>query len=191
MLYSLHIFIIFLQGTEDRPQPPAGKKRRLLVNDDLKVKSPRIDEATGLHQDQDGFVHVYTDGSCEGNGTANTKAGYGIWWADNHSLNRGEAASKATNNAAEIEAITEAIKLATSFTIQKLKIHTDSKFAIQCITEWMPKWKKNNWMTAERKPVKNRIELEALDKAMKAAPGNAFRPFTRPSIFARVCKSGN
>ncbi|EDS37238.1 ribonuclease H1 [Culex quinquefasciatus] len=28
-----------------------------------------------FHQDEDGFVYVYTDGSCEGNGTAAGRAG--------------------------------------------------------------------------------------------------------------------
>ena len=133
-------------------------------------------DISGLHKDQDGYVHVYTDGSCEGNGKDNARAGYGIWWADNHNLNRGEpATNRATNNTAEIEAATEAIKLATkNGGIAKLKIHTDSDFLIQCVNDWMPGWKKKNWRTSVGEPVKNRKELEDLDEAINAAvPGEA------------------
>ena len=32
---------------------------------------------------------------------------------------------------------------------------TDSEYLRQGITEWLPRWKANNWRTADRKPVKN------------------------------------
>jgi ribonuclease HI len=78
----------------------------------------------------------------------------------------GEAACRGTNNAAEIEATTEAIVLARSVGIEKLKIHTDSKFVIQCANDWMPNWKRNGWMTSKKEAVKNRGELELLDAAI-------------------------
>lgn len=37
-------------------------------------------------EDSDGFVHVYTDGSCENNGNANAIAGYGVYFDENHPL---------------------------------------------------------------------------------------------------------
>ena len=119
-----------------------------------------------LKQDKNGYVHVYTDGSCENNGRAGARAGCGIFWADGHPWNNGIPASRATNNAAEIEAITEAVKKAHAEGIKKLKIHTDSKFALQCVNEWMPGWKKKGWKTATGQPVKNRAELEVLDRAI-------------------------
>lgn len=36
--------------------------------------------------DSDGFVHVYTDGSCENNGRANAIAGYGVYFGEGHKL---------------------------------------------------------------------------------------------------------
>lgn len=36
--------------------------------------------------DADGFVHVYTDGSCENNGRAGAIAGYGVYFDENHPL---------------------------------------------------------------------------------------------------------
>lgn len=37
-------------------------------------------------EDADGFVHVYTDGSCEGNGQKKAVAGLGVYFADGHAL---------------------------------------------------------------------------------------------------------
>lgn len=37
-------------------------------------------------EDDDGFVHVYTDGSCENNGKSNAIAGYGVYFGEGHPL---------------------------------------------------------------------------------------------------------
>lgn len=37
-------------------------------------------------EDDDGYVHVYTDGSCENNGRANAIAGYGVYFGEGHPL---------------------------------------------------------------------------------------------------------
>lgn len=38
---------------------------------------------------------------------------------------------------------------------------------IKCVTEWMPKWKKNGWRLSTGGEVKNKEQLVELDKAMK------------------------
>lgn len=76
----------------------------------------------------------------------------------------GEA--QTTNNRMELKAAIEAL--------QALKepchviLTTDSQYVRKGITEWMPNWKKRNWHTADRKPVKNAELWQALDSA--AAP---------------------
>lgn len=37
-------------------------------------------------EDDAGYVHVYTDGSCEGNGTSKAIAGLGVYFAEGHVL---------------------------------------------------------------------------------------------------------
>lgn len=37
-------------------------------------------------EDDEGFVHVYTDGSCENNGRPNAVAGYGVYFGEGHPL---------------------------------------------------------------------------------------------------------
>jgi len=44
-----------------------------------------------------------------------------------------------------------------------IELHTDSKYVMQGINEWMANWKKNGWKTAARKPVKNVDLWQQLD----------------------------
>ena len=37
----------------------------------------------------------------------------------------------------------------------KVTITTDSQYVLKGMTEWLAGWKKKNWKTASRKPVKN------------------------------------
>jgi len=39
-----------------------------------------------FQRDEDGFVHCYTDGSCENNGQVGAKAGVGVWFGVDHPL---------------------------------------------------------------------------------------------------------
>lgn len=73
---------------------------------------------------------------------------------------------RATNNRAEIEAVTEAARQAQKAGIDKLKINTDSEFLIKCANDWMPKWKNNGWKTSNGKPVVNKQELVEMEKAL-------------------------
>ncbi len=50
--------------------------------------------------------------------------------------------------------------------VGKLRIHTDSQFLINCMTQWIKNWKRNNWMTASKKPVINKQSLMELDEVM-------------------------
>jgi len=74
-----------------------------------------------------------------------------------------------TNNMGELTAVlqlllaTEAAGLAD----EPLHILADSQYAINCITKWMPGWKRKGWRKADGKPVKNRDILEALDQAIQ------------------------
>ena len=63
-------------------------------------------------------------------------------------------------------AVTEAARQAKKAGVKKLKINTDSKFLIKCVTEWMKKWKVGGWKTANNKPVVNKEELIELESAL-------------------------
>ena len=45
----------------------------------------------------------------------------------------------------------------------EVDLYTDSTYVKNGIQQWLANWKKNNWRTAARKPVKNQDLWEALD----------------------------
>ncbi|HCU79789.1 MAG TPA: ribonuclease HI, partial [Chloroflexi bacterium] len=59
-----------------------------------------------------------------------------------------------TNNRMELTAVIMGIESLTSPC--EIAITTDSKYVMDGITEWMKGWKKRNWKTASKKPVKNK-----------------------------------
>ena len=160
--------------------PPAAKKSKLdgEVANHHQPKAEKSNFDTNdnrcFQYDEDGYVIVYTDGACSRNGKLNPKAGCGVFWGEGHSLNKSFEASRATNNAAEIEACTEAIKIATQQKIKKLLIKTDSKFTKTCMDVWIYKWMQNGWKKKDGSDVQNRVELldlyEAIQAGKKADP---------------------
>lgn len=104
-------------------------------------------------------VTIYTDGACRGN------PGPGGWGAslehgDNQRLLYGGELNT-TNNRMELTAVIRALE-ALKFNCQ-IELYTDSKYVLQGITEWMANWKKRNWRTADKKPVKNVDLWQELD----------------------------
>ena len=97
---------------------------------------------------------LYTDGACRGN------PGVGGWGAilnfeGNIKELKGYQA-ETTNNQMELMA---AIKGLESINQQcEVTLYTDSKYVLNGATDWLKGWKKNNWKTAAKKPVKN-VEL--------------------------------
>tara|TARA_Y200000002_G_scaffold70078_1_gene54674 strand:- start:103 stop:528 length:426 start_codon:yes stop_codon:yes gene_type:complete len=126
------------------------------------------------------MIKIYTDGSCLKN------PGNGGWAAiinDNGKILKIKGSAKnTTNNKMELMAPINALKKINK--TKKVEIYTDSKYVKLGITEWIHKWKKNNWQTSKREDVKNKelwIELHELTKSfdvswiwIKAHAGNTY-----------------
>jgi ribonuclease HI len=69
-----------------------------------------------------------------------------------------------TNNRMELMAAIEALNALKG--ASNVVLHTDSKYVMDGIREWMPNWKMRGWKTANRKPVKNKDLWQALDEAV-------------------------
>lgn len=107
------------------------------------------------------MITIYTDGACRGN------PGPGGWGA----ILRYQGKTKAfyggehqtTNNRMEM--------MAAIMALESLKrpcevtLNTDSKYVLQGITEWLTNWKRRDWKTANKKPVKNNDLWRRLDAA--------------------------
>lgn len=107
-------------------------------------------------------VSIYTDGACSGN------PGPGGWGAvlhyDEHEKELYGYEANTTNNRMELMAAIAALEALTRPCA--ITLTTDSQYVRQGITQWIHNWKKNNWRTAAKKPVKNKDLWQRLDTAM-------------------------
>ncbi len=107
-------------------------------------------------------VQAFTDGACLGN------PGPGGWAAllkakgTERLLAGGEAHT--TNNRMELLAAISALEAITRSC--RVELTTDSRYVIQGIEEWVPRWIANGWRTADKKPVKNQDLWERLAAAV-------------------------
>ena len=46
---------------------------------------------------------------------------------------------------------------------KRQELHTDSNYLRQGMTQWLARWKRNGWKTADKKPVKNAELWQELD----------------------------
>jgi len=69
-----------------------------------------------------------------------------------------------TNNRMELLAAIEALNALTR--PMSVELHTDSKYVMNGVTDWMPRWKRNGWKTAAKKPVANQDLWQDLDAAI-------------------------
>lgn len=108
-------------------------------------------------------VTIYTDGACKGNPGP---GGWGVlmqYKAHKKELHGGDY--ETTNNKMELMAAIMALESLTKPC--KVVLHTDSKYVLQGITEWMTNWKKRGWKTAAKKSVKNEDLWRRLDTAIE------------------------
>jgi len=111
-------------------------------------------------------IEVFTDGACRGN------PGPGGWGVlliidgKESSLWGGER--NTTNNRMELTAAIKALEGCSSDS--DITLTTDSTYVRDGITKWLVNWKQKNWLTASKKPVKNKdlwIRLDDLNSGHK------------------------
>jgi len=104
-------------------------------------------------------VTIYTDGACLGN------PGPGGWAAllvaDGEAREISGYEPQTTNNRMELRAAVEALRALEDGT--EVDLHTDSQYLRNGMNEWLARWKRNGWRTADKKPVKNTDLWEELD----------------------------
>lgn len=107
-------------------------------------------------------VVVYTDGACSGN------PGPGGWGAvllyRGHRKELSGGDKETTNNRMEMMAVIAALEELSRDC--EVLVHTDSTYVMKGMTEWLPQWKRRNWKTAAKKPVKNVDLWQRLEKAV-------------------------
>ncbi len=104
-------------------------------------------------------VVIYTDGACRGNPGP---GGWGVilrYQGNLKTLNGFDP--ETTNNRMELTAVIEGLRALTRSC--DIELHTDSKYVMQGVNEWLSNWKRNGWKTAAKKPVKNIDLWQQLD----------------------------
>lgn len=107
-------------------------------------------------------VEIFTDGACRGN------PGPGGWAAllrkgDTEKIISG-AQETSTNNQMELMAAIQGLEQLKKPV--RVTLTTDSQYVRQGITQWIAGWKRNGWMTSQKKPVKNKELWQRLDAAV-------------------------
>ena len=111
-------------------------------------------------------IEVFTDGACRGN------PGPGGWGVlliidgKESSLWGGER--NTTNNRMELTAAIKALEGCNGDS--DITLTTDSTYVRDGITKWLINWKQKNWLTASKKPVKNKdlwIRLDDLNSSLE------------------------
>ena len=98
-------------------------------------------------------VIIYTDGACSGNPGPGGWGSILMYRANKKEISGGNPDT--TNNIMEMTAVIEALKL-LKFPCN-VKVYSDSAYVVNAFNNgWIYNWKKNNWKTADKKPVKNK-----------------------------------
>jgi ribonuclease HI len=126
-------------------------------------------------------LHIWTDGACMFNGQQGASiGGVGVYFGpqdprsvlllhtstldiESNSQYRNVAEpllGKQTNNRAELTAIKRALSIAPMN--RNVCIHSDSKYAIDCVTKWFGAWIKKDWKTSSGKDVENKELIQEI-----------------------------
>ncbi|MGB1737012.1 MAG: ribonuclease HI [Pseudomonadales bacterium] len=105
-------------------------------------------------------IQIFTDGACRGN------PGPGGWGvilrSGSHEKELFGGEQSTTNNRMELRAAIEG--LAALKRPSQVTVTTDSQYVRQGITQWIEGWKRNQWRTSAKKPVKNQDLWQLLDE---------------------------
>ena len=113
-------------------------------------------------RNHDDIVTIHTDGSCLSN------PGPGGWavilrWRSNEREIIG-CEQDTTNNRMELKAAIMGLNAVTR--AMPIELHTDSRYVMDGVKNWMPRWKANGWKTANKKSVANQDLWQILDEAV-------------------------
>ncbi|MBP3346438.1 MAG: ribonuclease HI [Alphaproteobacteria bacterium] len=110
------------------------------------------------------IIEIFTDGACSGNPGP---GGWGVilrYRGTEKELSGG--APETTNNRMELTAVIEALKALKREC--DVVIHTDSRYVMDGVQQWLPNWKQNGWRTSNKKsPVKNVDLWQELDSLLQ------------------------
>ncbi|PTV96029.1 ribonuclease HI [Rhodobacter aestuarii] len=125
--------------------------------------------AGALPQDSQTRIEIYPDGSAVGNPGP---GGYGAIILRRTAagdivkqMERGGRDLNTTNIRMEMTAACVALESLGKVTDEPITVFSDANIVPNGMNDWLPGWKAKGWMTASKKPVKNRDLWERLEAA--------------------------
>lgn len=130
--------------------------KRALSKADKPVKTTKSPQYKSENNSQ-AEVKIYSDGACSPNPG---QAGTGIAVYNQKVLTQlwyGLYDAQGTNNSAELLGILESLKMAREYISdnKSVEILSDSKYSIDCITQWAGGWQRRGWKKADGQAIKN------------------------------------
>lgn len=123
------------------------------------VKTYSADEVAAVEAD----IKIFTDGGCEPN-PGQAGSGVAVYRDEKlHELWYGLYNPNGTNNTAELNALHQALLMAREASEKgnSVALFCDSKYSIQCVTQWAAGWEKKGWKKSGGE-IKNLELIQAL-----------------------------
>jgi ribonuclease HI len=133
-------------------------------------------------------LKIYTDGGCSGNpgpggwayiiieepGEMGDRAQGENSRPYNIIAEKWGAKNNTTNNRMELGAVIAALEFLSGLALSptKIAVFTDSQYVQKGMTLWIHAWKRNNWRTSGKEPVKNQDLWRRLDELSSRFPIN-------------------
>lgn len=116
------------------------------------------------------MIKLYADGGCRGNQEENNIGAWGAYLEyGEHKKELTGTDINTTNNKMELLGAINGLKAIKNKNIP-VEVCLDSAYVLNGLESWINNWKKNNWRTANKKPVKNKelwIELDSVRSEFK------------------------
>jgi len=127
------------------------------------------------------IVTIWTDGAVHHNGSPNAVGGWAFLLDTREKklkYHGYRTTGMITNNSMEFEAVINGLKKAMALGLSKdreIVVRTDSKYLINCVTNWHKTWKRNNWKTKNGEQVKNQYHIKKLLATVKKCKNVKFK----------------
>lgn len=118
-----------------------------------------LDNSIPKEQHKKNRIHIpeevfYIDGACKANGKPNCRASWAVCAEYDTELElTGMVIENPSNQSAELTAAVKACEEAKRLKYKEITIVTDSKYLFNAATQWIDKWRNNDWKDNKKKPV--------------------------------------
>lgn len=161
----------------------AKKKKQAAKRNEQKRQNGRttpsltLKELSNNRNQRARLIQIYCDGSCGAKSYGPAASGLATFERGVLTdIRCGDFTPNGSANRAELTALLRALERAAESlkqdTIDNALILSDSRYAINCVTDWAKKWQRNGWRVANGQPVKNRDLIEQCVKIYESIEAN-------------------